>query len=77
MKKKPVSLVAVILIGIASAIWIACAVLSIVNKTYRQSTFLFVMYVLCGVIWPINFFLNLRRYRNEKAKDASKTGPNS
>lgn len=63
---KKTSLVAVILVGLAAVIWTIRAVLEIVLKTYNESIFLFVLNVLCSVVWIVSFIVNLKRYRSNR-----------
>lgn len=63
---KKTSLAAVILVGLAAAIWTIRAVLEIVLKTYNESVFLFVLNVLCSVVWIVSFIVNLKRYRSNR-----------
>ncbi len=63
---KKTSLVAVILVGLAAVIWTIRAVLEIVLKTYNESVFLFVLNVLCSVVWIVSFIVNLKRYRSNR-----------
>ena len=64
MKKR--SLAAVILVGLAAVIWTIRVVLEIVLKTYNESVFLFVLNVLCSVVWIVSFIVNLKRYRSNR-----------
>lgn len=52
---KKTSLAAVILVGLAAVIWTIRVVLEIVLKTYNESVFLFVLNVLCSVVWIVSF----------------------
>ena len=61
---KKTSLAAVILVGLAAVIWTIRVVLEIVLKTYNESVFLFVLNVLCSVVWIVSFIVNLKRYRS-------------
>lgn len=63
---KKTSLAAVILVGLAAVIWTIKAVLEIVLKTYNESVFLFVLNVLCSVVWIVSFIVNLKRYRSNR-----------
>ena len=63
---KKTSLVAVILVGLAAVIWTIRVVLEIVLKTYNESVFLFVLNVLCSVVWIVSFIVNLKRYRSNR-----------
>ena len=63
---KKISLAAVILVGLAAVIWTIRAVLEIVLKTYNESVFLFVLNVLCSVVWIVSFIVNLKRYRSNR-----------
>ena len=63
---KKTSLAAVILGGLAAVIWTIRAVLEIVLKTYNESVFLFVLNVLCSVVWIVSFIVNLKRYRSNR-----------
>lgn len=63
---KKTSLVAVILAGLAAVIWTIRVVLEIVLKTYNESVFLFVLNVLCSVVWIVSFIVNLKRYRSNR-----------
>ena len=63
---KKTSLVAVILVGLAAVIWTIRAVLEIVLKTYNESVFLFVLNVLCSIVWIVSFIVNLKRYRSNR-----------
>ena len=60
------SLAAVILVGLAAVIWTIRVVLEIVLKTYNESVFLFVLNVLCSVVWIVSFIVNLKRYRSNR-----------
>ena len=63
---KKTSLAAVILVGLAAVIWTIRVVLEIVLKTYNESVFLFVLNVLCTVVWIVSFIVNLKRYRSNR-----------
>ena len=63
---KKTSLAAVILVGLAAVIWTIRVVLEIVLKTYNESVFLFVLNVLCSVVWMVSFIVNLKRYRSNR-----------
>ena len=63
---KKTSLAAVILVGLAAVIWTIRVVLEIVLKTYNESVFLFVLNVLCSVVWIVSFIMNLKRYRSNR-----------
>ena len=63
---KKTSLADVILVGLAAVIWTIRAVLEIVLKTYNESVFLFVLNVLCSVVWIVSFIVNLKRYRSNR-----------
>lgn len=63
---KKTSLAAVILVGLAAVIWTIRVELEIVLKTYNESVFLFVLNVLCSVVWIVSFIVNLKRYRSNR-----------
>ena len=63
---KKTSRAAVILVGLAAVIWTIRVVLEIVLKTYNESVFLFVLNVLCSVVWIVSFIVNLKRYRSNR-----------
>lgn len=63
---KKTSLAAVILVGLAAVIWTIRVVLEIVLKTYNESVFLFVLNVLCSVVWIVSFIVNMKRYRSNR-----------
>lgn len=63
---KKTSLAAVILVGLAAVIWTIRVVLEIVLKNYNESVFLFVLNVLCSVVWIVSFIVNLKRYRSNR-----------
>lgn len=63
---KKTSLAAVILVELAAVIWTIRVVLEIVLKTYNESVFLFVLNVLCSVVWIVSFIVNLKRYRSNR-----------
>lgn len=63
---KKTSLAAVILVGLAAVIWTIRVVLEIVLKTYNESVSLFVLNVLCSVVWIVSFIVNLKRYRSNR-----------
>lgn len=63
---KKTSLAAEILVGLAAVIWTIRVVLEIVLKTYNESVFLFVLNVLCSVVWIVSFIVNLKRYRSNR-----------
>ena len=56
----------VILFGTCAVIWTIRAILEVVYQTYNDSVFLFVLNVLCAVIWIAAFVVNLKRYRSNK-----------
>jgi uncharacterized protein with PQ loop repeat len=64
--KKKVTLVGLILYGVAAVIWTIRAVLDIVCGTYHTSPVILVLNVLCAVIWIVAFFVNLHRYRSSQ-----------
>lgn len=63
MKKQPMKLLALVLVGIAAVVWtIAC----VFDFVYETPLFLRALRVVCAVIWYAAFFTNLCRYRKEK-----------
>lgn len=60
MAKKPMKLLAVVLVGIAAIIWTVACVFDFV---YETPPFLRTLRVVCALIWYIAFFVNLYRYR--------------
>ena len=56
----------VILYGIGAVIWTVRAILDVVYQTYHDSVLLFVLSILCAVIWVFAFFAMLKRYRSNK-----------
>ena len=62
-KKKP-SLIVVILYGVLSVLWIGKAILDIVFETYNTSAFMFVISILCALLWTIPFIVYLKKYQS-------------
>ncbi len=63
---KQLRLLTVILFGACAVIWTFRAILEVINQTYNDSVFGFVLNVLCAVIWIVAFVINLKRYRSNK-----------
>lgn len=68
MEKKRVSLVAVVLYGVAAVIWIIRTILDIAYGTFEASMVLFVLNILCTGTWVAAFFVTLHRYRSNDGK---------
>ena len=65
---KKTSLFVVILYGVCAIIWTARAILEIVYRTYTDSAVMFVLSMLCAVVWVGAFVASLIRYRAGKAE---------
>ena len=65
--KKP-SLLVVILYGMCAVIWTVKVIVDIVYKTYNYSVFVFVLGILCALMWIYGFFTLMKRYRSNKDK---------
>ena len=63
---KKTSLLAVILYGICAVIWTVRVIVEIVYKTYNDSVFMFVLGILCALIWICSFFILMKRYCSNK-----------
>ena len=61
MKKKDKTIV--ILYAACAVIWTVRAILDIVYRTYNESAFLFVLNILCAVIWIAAFIGQYMKYR--------------
>ena len=60
MKKQPVKLLAVVLVGVAAIIWTIACVFDFADET---PPFLRALRVVCALVWYVAFFVNLYRYR--------------
>ena len=58
MKKK--QLTAVILCGLAAAVWTVRAILGAAYEEYSISVFWFAMSILCAIIWIAVFIIRLK-----------------
>lgn len=63
---KKASRLSVILCALCAVIWAIRAILEVAYKTYNNSVFLFVMNILCAVLWIGVFIVNLKRYRSNR-----------
>lgn len=45
--------------------WTIITVISIVDKSYNDSMFLFVINVLCSVLWILVFIVELKKYKSK------------
>ncbi len=68
MEKKTVGRIGVILYAVCAVLWTVRAILEVIYKTYNDSVFLFVLNILCAVVWILAFVVNLKRYRFGKEK---------
>ena len=68
MQKKRVHLATVVLYGLAAVIWTIRAVLDIAYGTFEESMVLFVLNILCAIIWIAAFFKQIHRYRSSDEK---------
>ena len=59
-------LVTVILYGLCAVIWTVRTILGVVYKEYGDSATLFVLNILCAVIWIAAFIKWLIKYRSNK-----------
>lgn len=69
MKKAVTSRVTVIITAICAIIWSIVAVMGVIYQTYNDSVFLFALNILCAVLWTVDFFVNLKRYRSKQGKE--------
>lgn len=69
--KKP-SLLAVILIALCTVFWSMVAISDVINKAYNDFVLLFVLHVICALLWITSFIVNLKRYRSSKKSDKFK-----
>ena len=60
---------AVILLGLCSAIWTIRVIYDVIYQTYNGSTFGFVLNIICAMTWIASFIVNLKRYNSNKKKD--------
>ena len=63
---KTPSRLTVILSGTCAMIWTVSSISEIIYCTYHDSVFLFVLNLLCTVIWIGAFVVDLKRYRSNK-----------
>lgn len=63
---KKVSGLSVILYALCAAIWTIRVMLDIAYQTYNHSFSLFVLNILCAIVWSVSFVVNLKRYRSKK-----------
>ena len=59
-------LTAVILYGVCAVIWTIRAIVGIVVREYDGSLFIFILNILCAVIWIVAFVIQLHTYRTKK-----------
>lgn len=59
----------VILYGACAVIWTVRAVMEIVEQTYRESAFWFILNLLCAALWIGAFIMSLKRYRSDKGRE--------
>lgn len=64
MKKQ--AIIKLVLAALACVIWIVVAILEFFEKYYTSNATLFVMHLICAIVWIAAFFANLRRYLKEK-----------
>lgn len=64
--KKKINFLTVVLCGIAALIWTIRAVVDVVYHIPQTSTILFLLDILCAVIWIVTFFINLYKYRSNR-----------
>ncbi len=62
--KKP-KLITVIIFGLCTVIWIIRAIVGFVFKEYDDSVWLFVLDLVCAIIWVLAFVRWLIRYRSD------------
>ena len=60
---KNTSLLVVILYGICAVIWTVRAIVEIVYQTYQDSVLMFVLSMLCALMWLGAFLASLKKYR--------------
>lgn len=65
---KKTSRLTVILYALCAIIWTIRAVLEIAYQTYHTSVFLFVLNVLCAVVWIAAWIVNWKRYCSNRDK---------
>lgn len=54
------------LYAVCAIIWTLTTIISIIRKLYIDSLFLFVMNMLCAVLWMIAFIAELKRNKSER-----------
>ncbi len=64
--KKVSGLVLAVLTGIAAAVWIARAVVDVVYGVPEISRGIFLLDLLCAIVWIVAFLVYLFRYRAGK-----------
>ncbi len=70
MKKAVIKLA---IVALAGALWVAVAILDFIDKDFITNTALFVMHLICAVVWIAAFLVNLQKYLKEKKnKDQTK-----
>lgn len=65
---KKVSRLSVIVYALCAVIWTIRVILEIIYSAYNDSTFWFVLNILCAILWIVAFIVNLKRYRSNKDK---------
>ena len=63
---KKVRLAAVILYGVSAILWVIRSVLDFVTKAYDDALVLFILNIICALVWTAGFFIHLHRYRSDK-----------
>lgn len=54
-----------ILYAICAITWTIVTVISIVDKSYNDSMFLFIINALCAVLWILVFIVELKKYKSK------------
>lgn len=54
-----------ILYATCAITWTIVTVISIVDKSYNDSMFLFIINALCAVLWILVFIVELKKYKSK------------
>ena len=66
MEKEMVSVTKLILTALAGAIWAAAAFLAFLARYYISNPTVFVLILICTIVWTTAFFVNLHGYLKKR-----------
>ena len=66
MEKGKISVIKLVLSALAGAIWLATVIHEIIAKYYNSNTTLFILHLICAIVWISAFFVSLRKHLKER-----------